>query len=147
MPLKVVVNGAEKSAVRMEVTVGNAQKRAIRIEAWNGSAWKVAQSFAPAISLSVTPDVFGASSEPTGGLITSEPATATPTGGSAPYTYGWAKISGDTMTVMSPTNATTTFRANVPAGATRSAVYRGTVTDNFGQTATADVSITLSNFA
>lgn len=146
MPLKAVANGAEKAAERMEVTVGNAQKRVVRIEAWNGSAWKVAQSFAPPITLGVTPSsVFGTNNSTGIVLVTSSTATATPTGGTAPYTYAWTKVSGDTMTATSPTSASTAFRLGVGPGDVKTATYRCTVTDKNGLTAQDTVSITLTN--
>lgn len=146
MPLKAVVNGTETDAERMEVTIGNAQKRAVRVEAWNGSAWKVAQSFAPPISLNVAPsEVFGSGNSMSVILITSGVATATPTGGTAPYTYAWSFVGGDPMTVTSPTNASTTFRFGLGPSDARSATYRCTVTDKNGLTAQDTVSITLTN--
>lgn len=146
MPLKVVVNGVQKDAEEMEVTAGNAQKRVVRVEAWNGSAWKLAQSFAPPISLNVSPSsVFGENNSSGVVLITSSTATATPTGGTAPYTYSWAKVSGDTMTVTASTSASTAFRLGVGPGDTKSATYRCTVTDKNGLTAQDSVSITLTN--
>lgn len=146
MPLKAVVNGVEKDAERMEATVGNAQKRVVRIEAWNGSAWKVAQSFAPPITLNVTPSsVSGTGDAISPILITSSTATATPTGGTAPYTYAWTKVSGDTMTVTNSTSASTAFRTSVGPGDVKTATYRCTVTDKNGLTAQDSVSITLTN--
>ena len=146
MPLKAVANGAEKAAERMEVTVGNAQKRVVRVEAWNGSAWKVAQSFAPPITLNVAPFSVSGTGDSNGTIqITSGIATATPTGGTAPYTYAWTKVSGDTMTVTNSTSASTAFRASVGPGDSRSATYRCTVTDKNGLSAQDTVSITLTN--
>lgn len=146
MPLKVVVNGVEKDAERMEVTIGNARKRVVRLEAWNGSAWKAAQSFAPPISLNVAPSsVSGSGNSPSMVTVTSAIATATPTGGTAPYTYAWAKVSGDTLTVTAPTSASTSFRAGVLPGDVKFANYRCTVTDKNGLTADDDVEIMLFN--
>ena len=146
MPLKAVASSAEKDVERMEVTVGGAQKRVVRLEAWNGSAWKVVQSFAPPISLNVAPSsVSGTGDSHAAILITSSTATATPTGGTAPYTYAWTKVSGDTLTVTNPTNASTAFRASIGPGDSRGATYRCTVTDKNGLTAQDTVSITLTN--
>jgi hypothetical protein len=74
--------------------------------------------------------------------ITSPSTTVTPTGGTSAYTYAWTKVSGDSMTVNSPTSATTTFTAT-GVTSTKSAIYRCTVTDSLSLTATADVPITL----
>ena len=147
MPLKVVVGSVEKDAERAGVIVNNVEKRVARIEEYNGSAWKLVQSFAPPMSLSVTPSVTGAYNGTSGGIIsiTSTTATATPVGGTGPFTYAWTKVSGDTLTVTNPTNASTAFRASIGPGDSRFATYRCTVTDSLGLTAIGSTSITLFN--
>jgi hypothetical protein len=75
---------------------------------------------------------------------TTSSTTVTPSGGTAPYTYAWALLTGDTLTVNSPTAATTTFTATgLTSGQSKSATYRCTVTDSAALTATVDVSITV----
>jgi hypothetical protein len=78
---------------------------------------------------------------------TTASTTVTVTGGVSPYTHSWSKVSGDTLTVDSPTAATTTFTATgLVQGDSRDATYRCTVTDSTGGTpltATADVLITI----
>ncbi len=76
--------------------------------------------------------------------LTTDSTTATPTGGVAPYTYAWAKVSGATLTVTASTSATTAFQATgLAVGEARDATYRCTVTDSTAATATADVLITI----
>lgn len=63
--------------------------------------------------------------------------TATPSGGTGPYTYAWARAYGDVQIVINDaTTATPIFSATGPA--TRSVVYDAvwqvTVTDNLGAT-------------
>jgi hypothetical protein len=80
--------------------------------------------------------------------ITSAGATATPSGGTATYSYAWTKVSGDTVTINSPTSATTTFTAAVIAGHSKAATYRCTVTDSTAGTplvAYADIPLTFEN--
>ena len=77
--------------------------------------------------------------------VYSDSTTVTPSGGTSPYTYAWSYVSGTTMTVTSGTSATTTFHKSLIVGASISAIYRCTVTDNASHTATADVSIDLDN--
>jgi hypothetical protein len=76
------------------------------------------------------------------GAVTTDSTIVTPTGGTGPYTYAWALVSGDAFTVNSPTAATTTFSTTLISGQEKSAVYRCTVTDSLAAEATATVSIT-----
>lgn len=81
------------------------------------------------------------------GAATTNSVTATPTGGTGPYLYAWALVSGDTFTVNSPTSATTTFTASVGPGEDKTAIYRVTITDSLLATATATVSVTVSEIS
>lgn len=78
---------------------------------------------------------------------TTASTTVTPTGGVSPYTYSWALLTGDTLTITSPTAASTTFSVTgLISGDSRTATYRCTVTDSTGGTpltATADVNVTI----
>lgn len=108
------------------------------------------------VVVSITRVAMSASASPTSlyeagdtGTITSNSTTVTPAGGSSPYTYAWTKVTGDTLTVTSPTSATTTFSTSgLAEGNFVAATYRCTVTDSTtptALTATADVSVTLEN--
>ena len=87
----------------------------------------------------------------TGSSATTNSVTVTPSGGTSPYTYAWTLLSGDTLTVTSPSAATTTFsKTGMGTGDSFSATYRCTVTDSTGGTpltATADVPVTIENIA
>lgn len=146
MPLKVTVGSAAKDVSRGEVTKSGVQKRMVRIEAYNGGAWKVVKTFVPPMGLSITPS-FVLGERGTVGQVTSSSATATPSGGTGPYTYAWSKLYGDDMTVLAPTSATTAFRKGLGAGESASATYRCTATDKNGLTATANVGVSLINYA
>jgi hypothetical protein len=77
--------------------------------------------------------------------ITTVSTTVTPTGGTAPYTYAWTRISGSTLiTANSASSATTTFTGTpLVNNTTYDAVFRCTVTDNVAATKTVDVSVSI----
>jgi hypothetical protein len=65
---------------------------------------------------------------------TSSASIGTITGGTASYTYSWAKISGFDFTVNSPTSSSTTFTADINTSQNeRTAVYKCTATDSLGR--------------
>lgn len=78
----------------------------------------------------------------TAGLLTTGSVTVTPSGGTGPYTYAWAKFSGDTFTITSPTSASTTFSITLAGDEDAAAIYRCTVTDSVAATYAVDVSVT-----
>jgi hypothetical protein len=78
--------------------------------------------------------------------VTSNSVTVTPSGGTAPYTYAWTRLSGDSaVAANSPTTATTTFSANVPKWDSREATMQCTVTDSLSATTTVNVLVTLTH--
>jgi hypothetical protein len=106
------------------------------------------------VSVSITRLAFSASASPatlskrvSTSTATTSSTTVTATGGTSPYTYSWALLSGDTLTINSPTSATTTFSASgLTAGEILYSTYRCTVTDSTSGTAltaTADVIVTI----
>lgn len=101
---------------------------------------------AAATSLSViATDVSGSASGFTffGSVSTGTPNT-TVTGGTAPFTFSWARISGSTVPQISSATAQNPgwSNNNTPEG-TNSAVWRVTVTDANSNTATDDINVTL----
>lgn len=82
------------------------------------------------------------------GSVTTTSVTVTPTGGTGPYTYAWAYLSGDAIfTASAPTAATTTFSGSVAAGEDKSAVWRCTVTDSLAATASTTVGASISELS
>ena len=75
---------------------------------------------------------FGTSSS-----LTTSNATATPSGGTAPYTYAWTVPGGLGVSANSPTSATSSFTATgLTPGNVVSCDATITVTDSLGATAT-----------
>jgi hypothetical protein len=78
----------------------------------------------------------------TPGTLTTGAVVVTPSGGTGPYMYAWAKVTGDTFTVNSPTGASTTFSVTLALDEDAAAQYRCTVTDSLAATFTVDVAVT-----
>lgn len=80
---------------------------------------------------------------------TTSSVTVTPSGGTAPYSYLWAKVSGDDFDIGAPTSATTAFSGAPEFNSDLSGVYRCTVTDDAGSplTASITVSVTISHIS
>lgn len=79
-------------------------------------------------------------------LSTTYPASSTDVaGGVPPYSYSWAKVSGDAITIADETTDTPTFSATGLAyGESREAIYELTVTDSVGTVGTDQADITIS---
>lgn len=94
-----------------------------------------------AVSISPT-DVGNFSTAPSFTGVTG--ATATASGGTSPYTYAWTKVSGDAITIASPSSATTKFSVSGMASPeTRIANFRVTATDAVLATAISDVQVSM----
>ena len=68
----------------------------------------------------------------------SPPITATPVGGTAPYSYHWEKVSGDSrVAANAPNSATTSFNRALPHNVSTfvRAYFRVTVSDSTGSVA------------
>lgn len=87
----------------------------------------------PPSPFSVSINPFNAYGDRLGrGSVTTDAVTATVTGGTGPFTYAWAYVSGDSFTINSPTSATTTYTGSITVlGQSKYGVYRCTVTDTF----------------
>jgi hypothetical protein len=79
--------------------------------------------------------------------VTTGGVTASASGGVGGVTYAWTKFSGDSITIGSPSSATTTFSASALAyGEERTATFRCTATDTAASTATADITVVIGRY-
>lgn len=131
--------GVESGSVR----IGTSWKKLVSGHYFNGADWKEIVSFVPPMTLSIAPPVAGGIA-PGAGPATSNSVSGVPAGGQSPFTYQWSAVSGDPMTINTPTVANTTFTGNVPFAGTISAVMRCTATDSIGQVSSADITVALS---
>ena len=73
--------------------------------------------------------------------------TVTATGGTAPYTYAWTRVSGPAgFNILSPTSNATRFAITLDQGEDATALFRCTVTDARARTGTVDVEANASNY-
>lgn len=99
------------------------------------------------LSLSITPgfadgSFFAPGLGPVIQTVGTNSVTATPSGGTGPYTYLWTRVSGDSALVCgNATVATTGWSANLGRNTFVSAVWRCTVTDSLSATAFADIPV------
>lgn len=68
-------------------------------------------------------------------------ATITPSGGTGGYSYNWSRVTGSQISVASPSSMNTVFSASLPASSNIAEVFRGTITDSAGNTASCDVTV------
>lgn len=76
-------------------------------------------------------------------LTSDAPVTVSVAGGVGAIVHSWTYVSGDVLTINSPSAGTTTFSASVPRGTSKSGVYRDSVTRG-GDSNTIDVTATLT---
>lgn len=80
------------------------------------------------------------------GSLTSNDASANESGGASPYSYVWTFVSGDSFTINTSTQKTTSFTTS-GTDENKSGVYRCVVTDDNSDTAddTVQVNFTFGN--
>lgn len=137
--------GAWRSIGSADVRVDGQWRRIVRAEVYTGGAWKSAGTFiVPLTGATAAPNVVTAGGY--GGYLTTDATTITPTGGLAPYTYSWTRISGTVGTANSASSATTSFTGLVSTGGFEESTFRCTVTDALGTSVTVDVIATFSDY-
>lgn len=80
--------------------------------------------------------------------VTTQPATATASGGTEPYSYLWSTVTSDgAWVITSPNSRTTSFRRSALSEAqTSTATFKCTVTDARGRTGEAEVDAICQNY-
>jgi hypothetical protein len=99
------------------------------------------------LAVTASPSTLTASADAS--QITTAASTANASGGTGSYAFVWTRVSGSTgISAVSPNAAASTFTATgLTNGEARSAVMRCTVTDASSNTATVDVSVTITRLA
>jgi hypothetical protein len=146
MAMKLRLGGAWRDITAARIFLGGAWRPLIAVREYYDGAWRDVANFTSGggtITLTLSPALVTDSGR--NSTVTTSNVTATPAGGQTPYTYAWAKQSGDDISAISPASAITAFRAiNMSDDETRNAVFRCTCTDNLGSSDTADISISLT---
>lgn len=143
-----VGEGGRIGSVNSGVAQARAEAAAAQATA-NAAAQTAADIGADALAFSASASPTLASGSRLGtGNVTTNSVTVTPSGGTGPYTYAWALVTGDTFTVNSATSATTTFTISITAaGQDKSATYRCTVTDSLAATCSVTVGVSASEIS
>jgi hypothetical protein len=138
--------GVLQTAASLKVMDGATLRTIRTVKVMDATATlRLVASLAPAMTASITPPyetAYGYS--PGVATVTSGSVVAAPTGGLAPYTYAWTRLSG-VGTINSPALATSSFSASVAESETDSGEFQVTVTDSAGQTATATANVDFTN--
>jgi hypothetical protein len=124
--------------------IGGAWRTATRRKMFMGGVWRSSptSTYTSPLSASASGDVSGNVDSPFSVVVTSDPATVTPSGGLAPYTYSWATPG---MAATAPTSATTQFYKTLAHDAEYVNDAVCTVTDSLGAHTTATVGVDLTN--
>jgi len=145
--LEAFISGAWRTPKRAEYLIGGTWRNITRGEVYRGGAWSPIASFVPPLSLSVSPDYVEGrvtTSRPSRTTVVSNFTQATPTGGTAPYSYQWSILSGG-ASITSPNMARTTFSQSLASEQDSTGTARVICTDSQGKTAFGDVAYYLYN--
>ena len=139
--MRVRSDGAWRDVIGGRAYIGGAWRELNEAKAYIDGEFKVIAEFVDDLSVSVlNDDIFA---ERFGsGLALSPPVLAAPNGGRGPYTYQWSRVSGAFASISSPNTAETRFSFFVQTFESVVGVYRCTVTDSLGSTASVDVRVT-----
>ena len=100
------------------------------------------------VGLDVTFDLPVVAGSAASSTVTTGTITPTVTGGVAPYSYTWSKVTGAVFSIASfnsSTGATSFTKSNVPADTTESATYKLSVTDSNSGSGDASIGVEVTN--
>lgn len=144
--------GVTRSITGMKVLDGTLLRSVFRVKVvdTDGTTIRTVATFSPPMTAAASPvSVSGTADSASPVPVTTNAVTVTPSGGTGPYTYAHSVLSylgGGTLSFSNAASATTTVTlTSVPPGDSEIATLRCTVTDAFGQTATADYDATFTN--
>lgn len=144
-------SGAWKAVSAISIYKAGAWKLVSGVGIVKTGAWKNGYGAitpgAPPLTLSVNNSTVSGSRSGVGN-VTTNAATVSVLTGTPAYTYAWAKLSGNTFTIDSPTAASTTFSSTLTtAPSSYSGVYRCTVTDSAANSSYIDVTVNMTSGA
>lgn len=140
MTMRARIASSDRSVKTATILLGGAQRRITRVVGYFSGQARALATFTQPLTLAVTPFVSGEIRFYSGPrYVSTNPATATPSGGLPPFTYAWS--GGDT-----PTLAATSFGMVVSDGDTVDQTFSVTVTDAAGSTASGSVLARFTNY-
>ena len=139
------IDGSWREITSGRVRVGGAWKELSSIKVCVGGDWKDAKSFFPPfVSLDISPSPV-VNTRVGGAVRQSSVVTATPSGGTPPFSYAWSYVSGDLgYTITSPSSASTTFSIFVINDVTYQAIFECVATDALGVSWADTVSVSIT---
>lgn len=138
MGLRIQDAGTLRTITKCTIRQAGIDRNIKTIKAMDGDVLRTVAKFADDLTVSAG-NTFGSDEGPTS---TTNPETATPSGGFSPYTYAWTlqASEGTASVANTPSSATTSFtKTNVPLGTVQTDTWRVTVTDSTGETAFTDI--------
>src|SRR5690606_22095433 len=141
--MRVLDNGTLRTITGGWVKQAGILRRLKTMKVKDGDTLRLVGKFASPLSASLPEFTSTGEVSPPSPQVVSAQATVIVTGGFPPFSYSWVRVSGNSFTIGSPSGATTTFSAPLIAPSALSGLYRVTVTDALGDTATAETTVSL----
>lgn len=139
MTLSVRTAGTRQVVSKLSVFQGGGLRPVRTLKVMTAEGLRLVAAFSEPLSLFASPsDVSGYGSGRRPVRVYTDPTTATPSGGFAPYSYAWTTDNAG-ISVSSPTAATTKF-----SGFNEFGTAQCVVTDAIGSTAIAIVSVAIT---